>query len=99
MEGVVKQCSDLHYARLGDGVCRLCKGGYLCKGGAKAPDEGELVPVGYAHGNDNKSVLFEHLNACSRSGPIPLCSLRDTTKLIAKSGGQHCAEIRIGLGI
>ena len=46
IEGIVKRCPDFHYARLGEGVCRLCKGGYLCKGGATAPDEGDLVPIG-----------------------------------------------------
>ncbi|KAL8432734.1 hypothetical protein Efla_004403 [Eimeria flavescens] len=44
--GVIERCPDFHYARLGDGLCRLCNGGHLCKGGAEAPDEGELVPVG-----------------------------------------------------
>ncbi|KAL8456160.1 hypothetical protein Emag_000006 [Eimeria magna] len=46
-DGIVQRCPDFHYSRLGDGFCRLCKGGYLCKGGAEAPDEGDLVPIGY----------------------------------------------------
>ncbi|XP_026191645.1 uncharacterized protein LOC34621618 [Cyclospora cayetanensis] len=55
-KGAVERCPDFHYARLGDGLCRLCKGGYLCKGGADAPDEGELVPVGYYRSDHDTSA-------------------------------------------
>ncbi|CDJ49025.1 hypothetical protein, conserved [Eimeria brunetti] len=65
-DGIVRKCPDFHYARLGEGVCRLCKGGYLCKGGATAPDEGDLVPIGYY-----RSERDAHLHPCP-SGTLGL---------------------------
>ena len=71
MNGRLEKCPDFHYARLGDGVCRLCKGGFLCKGGAEAPDEGELVPVGYERRCALLSNCSNVLRYCPFAAPAP----------------------------
>ncbi|KAL8273754.1 hypothetical protein Esti_002354 [Eimeria stiedai] len=73
--GIVEKCPDFHYARLGDGFCRLCKGGYLCKGGAEAPDEGDLVPIGYY-----RSDIDATLHRCPNGtlGSIPGATTEET---------------------
>ncbi|CDI80607.1 hypothetical protein, conserved [Eimeria acervulina] len=100
--GIVERCPDFHYARLGEGVCRLCKGGYLCKGGATAPDEGDLVPIGYYRSERDAQVhpcpsgtlgLIPGATSKQNCSPCPsgyMCEMKDEGGEFLRSSAVAC---------